>query len=316
MIQKMIFATIVSFLISVILGPIVIPWLTKLKFGQSVRSDGPKTHLKKAGTPTMGGIIIIISLLIADIVFSKWDKYMALLITITLGYGIIGFLDDYIKVRYKRSLGLTARQKLLGQFALAILFAYFSKNIVGTDVIIPFLKREIDLGYFYIPFIMFVVVGTVNSVNLTDGLDGLASGVSFMVTAFFTLIGFFMNNSSLTVFGAAITGALLGFLKFNRYPAEVFMGDTGSLAIGGAVAALATMTKLPVILVVVGIVYVAEALSVIMQVVSFRLTGKRIFKMSPLHHHFELSGWSETKVVFLFWMVTLIAVFVSFYGIS
>ncbi|AEF17094.1 Phospho-N-acetylmuramoyl-pentapeptide-transferase [Thermoanaerobacterium xylanolyticum LX-11] len=316
MIQKMIFATIVSFLICVVLGPIVIPWLTKLKFGQSVRSDGPKTHLKKAGTPTMGGIIIIISLLIADIVFSKWDKYMALLITITLGYGIIGFLDDYMKVRYKRSLGLTARQKLLGQFALAILFAYFSKNIVGTDVIVPFLKREIDLGYFYIPFIMFVVVGTVNSVNLTDGLDGLASGVSFMVTAFFTLIGFFMNNSSLTVFGAAITGALLGFLKFNRYPAEVFMGDTGSLAIGGAVAALATMTKLPVILVVVGIVYVAEALSVIMQVVSFRLTGKRIFKMSPLHHHFELSGWSETKVVFLFWMVTLIAVFVSFYGIS
>lgn len=316
MIQKMIFATIISFLICVVLGPIVIPWLTKLKFGQSVRSDGPKTHLKKAGTPTMGGIIIIISLLIADIVFSKWDKYMALLITITLGYGIIGFLDDYIKVRYKRSLGLTARQKLLGQFALAILFAYFSKNIVGTDVIIPFLKREIDLGYFYIPFIMFVVVGTVNSVNLTDGLDGLASGVSFMVTAFFTLIGFFMNNTSLTVFGAAITGALLGFLKFNRYPAEVFMGDTGSLAIGGAVAALATMTKLPVILVVVGIVYVAEALSVIMQVVSFRLTGKRIFKMSPLHHHFELSGWSETKVVFLFWIVTLIAVFVSFYGIS
>ncbi|MGJ7043890.1 phospho-N-acetylmuramoyl-pentapeptide-transferase [Thermoanaerobacterium thermosulfurigenes] len=316
MIQKMIFATIVSFLICVVLGPIVIPWLTKLKFGQSIRSDGPKTHLKKAGTPTMGGIIIIISLLIADIVFSKWDKYMALLITITLGYGIIGFLDDYIKVRYKRSLGLTARQKLLGQFALAILFAYFSKNIVGTDVIVPFLKREIDLGYFYIPFIMFVVVGTVNSVNLTDGLDGLASGVSFMVTAFFTLIGFFMNNSSLTMFGAAITGALLGFLKFNRYPAEVFMGDTGSLAIGGAVAALATMTKLPVILVVVGIVYVAEALSVIMQVVSFRLTGKRIFKMSPLHHHFELSGWSETKVVFLFWMVTLIAVFVSFYGIS
>ncbi|AFK86573.1 MULTISPECIES: phospho-N-acetylmuramoyl-pentapeptide-transferase [Thermoanaerobacterium] len=316
MIQKMIFSTIVSFLISVILGPIVIPWLTKLKFGQSVRSDGPKTHLKKAGTPTMGGIIIIISLFIADIVFSKWDRYMALLIMITLGYGVIGFLDDYIKVRYKRSLGLTARQKLLGQFALAILFAYFSKNIVGTDVIIPFLKREIDLGYFYIPFIMFVVVGTVNSVNLTDGLDGLASGVSFMVTAFFTLIGFFMNNTSLTVFGAAITGALLGFLKFNRYPAEVFMGDTGSLAIGGAVAALATMTKLPVILVVVGIVYVAEALSVIMQVVSFRLTGKRIFKMSPLHHHFELSGWSETKVVFLFWIVTLIAVFVSFYGIS
>ncbi|MBP2071344.1 phospho-N-acetylmuramoyl-pentapeptide-transferase [Thermoanaerobacterium butyriciformans] len=316
MIQKMVFATVISFLICVLLGPIVIPWLSKLKFGQSVRSDGPKTHLKKAGTPTMGGIIIIISLLIADLVFSKWDKYMALAILITLGYGLIGFLDDYIKVRYKRSLGLTARQKLLGQFALAIILAYFSRDLVGTDVIVPFLKKEINLGYYYIPFIMFVAVGTVNSVNLTDGLDGLATGVSFMVTAFFTLIGFFMNNTSLTVFGAAITGALLGFLKFNRYPAEVFMGDTGSLAIGGAVATLATLTKLPVILILVGIIYVVEALSVIIQVIYFRLTGKRVFKMSPLHHHFELSGWSETKVVFVFWIVTLIAVFLAFYGIS
>ncbi|WHE08420.1 phospho-N-acetylmuramoyl-pentapeptide-transferase [Thermoanaerobacterium thermosaccharolyticum] len=316
MIQKMVFATVISFLICVLLGPIVIPWLSKLKFGQSVRSDGPKTHLKKAGTPTMGGIIIIISLLIADLIFSKWDKYMALAILITLGYGVIGFLDDYIKVRYKRSLGLTARQKLLAQFALAIILAYFSKDLVGTDVIVPFLKKEINLGYYYIPFIMFVAVGTVNSVNLTDGLDGLATGVSFMVTAFFTLIGFFMNNTSLTVFGAAITGALLGFLKFNRYPAEVFMGDTGSLAIGGAVATLATLTKLPVILILVGIIYVVEALSVIIQVIYFRLTGKRVFKMSPLHHHFELSGWSETKVVFVFWIVTLIAVFLAFYGIS
>lgn len=316
MIQKMIFATVISFLICILLGPFIIPWLTKLKFGQSIRSDGPRTHLKKAGTPTMGGIIIIISFLIADAIFSKWDKYMAIAILITLGYGIIGFLDDYIKVRYKRSLGLTARQKLLGQFVLAIILAYFAKNLIGTDVIVPFLKKEVNLGYYYIPFIMFVAVGTVNSVNLTDGLDGLATGVSFMVTAFFALIGFFINNTSLAVFGAAITGALLGFLKFNRYPAEVFMGDTGSLAIGGAVAVLATMTKLPVILPLVGIIYVIEALSVIIQVVYFRLTGKRVFKMSPIHHHFELSGWPETKVVFVFWIVTLIAVFLAFYGIS
>ncbi|SNX52791.1 phospho-N-acetylmuramoyl-pentapeptide-transferase [Thermoanaerobacterium sp. RBIITD] len=316
MMQKMIFATIVSFLVCILLGPLIIPWLKKLKLGQNVRNDGPKTHLKKAGTPTMGGIIFILSLIITDMIFSKWDKYMALVLFITIGYGLIGFLDDFLKVYYKRSLGLTARQKLLGQFILAIILAYFAKNFIGTEVIIPFIKREINIGYYYIPFIMFVVVGTVNSVNLTDGLDGLATGVSFMVTAFFALIALFMFNTSLTIFGAALTGALLGFLKFNRYPAEVFMGDTGSLAIGGAIAALATLTKLPVILPLVGIIYVAEALSVIIQVISFKLTGKRVFKMSPLHHHFELSGWPETKVVTVFWLVTFAAVFISFYGIS
>lgn len=316
MIQKMIFATVIAFIMTLILGSLFIPWLKKLKFGQNVRDDGPKSHLKKSGTPTMGGIIFLVSLVIVDLIFSIWDKFMILILLTTLGYGLIGFADDFLKVYYKRSLGLNARQKLLGQFIIAIILAYFARRFVGTDVIIPFFKRDLNLGAYYIPFMMFVIVGTVNSVNLTDGLDGLAAGVSFMVTAFFTLISMFLNNVSLTMFGASLTGALLGFLRFNRYPSEVFMGDTGSLAIGGAIASLATLTKMPIILPIVGIIYVAEALSVIIQVVSFKLTGKRIFKMSPLHHHFELSGWHETKVVAVFWAVTFIAVFVSFLGIS
>ncbi|QSZ27920.1 phospho-N-acetylmuramoyl-pentapeptide-transferase [Aceticella autotrophica] len=313
---KMIFATIVSFIICLILGSIIIPELHKLKFGQSIRNDGPKTHFKKAGTPTMGGIIFIISVVITDLIFSKWDKYMALVLLITLGFGLIGFADDFIKIYYKRSLGLNARQKLLGQFILAFVLAYFAKSFIGTDVIIPFLKRNIDLSIYYIPFVIFVIVGTVNSVNLTDGLDGLVSGVSFMVMAFFALITFFIGNTSLFIFAAAFTGGLIGFLKFNRYPAEVFMGDTGAFAIGGAISALALMTKLPVILPLVGIIFMIEALSVIIQVISFKLTGKRIFKMSPLHHHFELSGWHETKVVYVFWFVTLIAIFAAFFSVS
>lgn len=316
MMQKMIFATIIAFLISIIMGLILVPYLKNLKFGQSVRDDGPKSHLKKAGTPTMGGVIFIISVIITTMIFSSWNKYMAILLIITLGYGAIGFLDDFLKVYLKRPLGLKARQKLLWQFLLALILAYFAQKYIGTDIIIPFLKRKIDIGIYYIPFVIFVIVGTVNSVNLTDGLDGLATGVSFIVTAFFALVSLFLNNDAYAAFSAGFTGALIGFLRYNRYPAEVFMGDTGSLAIGGAISAIAVLTKLPVILPLVGIIYVLEALSVIIQVVSFRFFGKRVFKMSPLHHHFELSGWHETKVVYTFWFVTLIAVFLSFYSVS
>lgn len=316
MMQKMVFATVVAFIISIAVGPILIPYLKKLKFRQNVRDDGPKSHLKKAGTPTMGGIIFILSVIITVMIFSPWNKYMAILLVIAVGYGVIGFLDDFLKVYLKRPLGLKARQKLFGQFLLALILAYFAKEFIGTDIIIPFLKKKIDLDVYYIPFVVFVIVGTVNSVNLTDGLDGLATGVSFMVTAFFALVSLFLNNGAYAVFSAAFTGALLGFLRYNKYPAEVFMGDTGSLAIGGAVSALAVFTKLPIILPLVGIIYVAEALSVIMQVISFRFFGKRLFKMSPLHHHFELSGWHETKVVYTFWITTLIAVFLSFYSLS
>lgn len=316
MMQKMIFATIVAFITSIVIGPILIPYLKKLKFGQNVRDDGPRSHLKKAGTPTMGGIIFIVSVIITAMIFSPWNKYMAILLVITIGYGAIGFLDDFLKIYFKRPLGLKAKQKLFWQFLLALVIAYFAKKYIGTDVIVPFLKKKIDLGVYYIPFIVFVIVGTANSVNLTDGLDGLATGVSFMVTAFFALVSLFLNNGAYAIFSAAFTGALLGFLRYNRYPAEIFMGDTGSLAIGGAVGTLAVLTKLPVILPLVGIIYVLEALSVIIQVISFRFFGKRFFKMSPLHHHFELSGWHETRVVYTFWVVTLIAVFLSFYSLS
>ncbi|AIS52710.1 phospho-N-acetylmuramoyl-pentapeptide-transferase MraY [Thermoanaerobacter kivui] len=316
MMQKIMLATIVTFALTLAAGPIFIPYLRKLKFGQSVREDGPKTHLKKSGTPTMGGIMFVAAATITTLIFSPWNKYMGILLLAILGYGLIGFADDFLKVHLKRPLGLRAREKLIGQFLLAIVISYFAKQYVGSDVIIPFLKTNIDLGIYYIPLMVFIIVGTVNSVNLTDGLDGLAAGVSSIVMAFFTLVSLFLNNITYGAFSAAFTGALLGFLRYNRHPAEVFMGDTGSLAIGGAVSTIAVLTKLPLILPLLGIIYVAEALSVIIQVISFRFFGKRVFKMSPLHHHFELSGWQEERVVYTFWLVTLIALFLSFYSLS
>jgi len=316
MTQNIILTTIISFMISIGLGPFLIPYLKKLKFGQNVREDGPKTHQIKSGTPTMGGLMFIFSTIISIFIFSRFNKFLAILLIVMIGYGIIGFLDDFLKVYLKRSLGLKAREKLLGQFLIAIILAYFAQRYVGTDIIIPFLKTKLDLGHYYFIFIVFVVVGTVNSVNLTDGLDGLATGVSIIDLAFFTLIGLFLNNQAISIFGAAFTGGLLGFLRYNRYPAEIFMGDTGSLAIGGAISALAVLTKLPLILPIIGIIYVLEALSVIIQVFSFKFFKKRVFKMSPLHHHFELSGWKETKVVYVFWAVTLVAFFISFYSLS
>ncbi|MEW9081341.1 phospho-N-acetylmuramoyl-pentapeptide-transferase [Caldanaerobacter subterraneus] len=316
MIQKIIFATLLSFTVAIISGRFFIPYLRKLKFSQKVREDGPKTHLKKSGTPTMGGIIFVVATFLTSLIFSPWNKYLFILLAGFLGYGLIGFADDFLKVYFKRSLGLRAREKLLAQFLLAIVISWFIKSNVGTEIIVPFFKRSVDLANFYIPFAVFIIVGTVNSVNLTDGLDGLAAGVSTIVMAFFAMIALFLNDVTYGVFSASLTGGLLGFLRYNKHPAEVFMGDTGSLAIGGAVATVALLTKLPLILPVLGIIYVAEAISVILQVFSFKLFGKRIFKMSPLHHHFELSGWKEEKVVYSFWLVTLIALFVSFYSLS
>ncbi|KHO62813.1 MULTISPECIES: phospho-N-acetylmuramoyl-pentapeptide-transferase [Thermoanaerobacter] len=316
MLQKIILATVVTFVLSLVSGPLFIPYLRKLKFGQKVREDGPKSHLKKSGTPTMGGIMFITATVISTLIFSHWNKYLAILLVGFLGYGLIGFADDFLKVYFKRPLGLKAREKLIGQFLLATIISYFAQKYVGTEVIFPFLKTTIDLGNLYIPFMVFVIVGTVNSVNLTDGLDGLAAGVSFIVMAFFTMTALFLNNITYGAFSASLTGGLLGFLRYNRHPAEIFMGDTGSLAIGGAIATAAALTKLPLILPLIGIIYVAEALSVIIQVLSFRLFGKRVFKMSPLHHHFELSGWQEQNVVYAFWIVTLIAMFISFYSLN
>ncbi len=301
--------TLISFIITIILGPIIIPLLKRHKIGQNVRDDGPETHLVKSGTPTMGGIIMLIALLITTVTSGMLNRDMYILLISTFGFGLIGFIDDYLKVVNQSSLGLKPYQKLIGQIILAIILAIYQSQIsmLGTKVIVPFLNnRYLDLGVLYVPFIAFVVVGTVNSVNLTDGLDGLASGVTLIVLSFFGLIALNWGMGSISVFSAALTGACLGFLIYNAYPAKVFMGDTGSMALGGAVAAIAILLNLPLMIPIVGGIYFVEALSVIIQVISYKLTGKRVFLMSPLHHHFEQKGWDETRVVIVFWSITVI----------
>lgn len=307
----------VAFLITLILGPLLIPLLKKLKVGQSIREEGPKSHYKKSGTPTMGGIIIVIALLITVFTSGLVNKDMYVLIFATLGFGLIGFIDDFIKVVLKRSLGLRAYQKLIGQIILAVVLAVYQSrvSIIGTELIVPFLNTNIDLGIFYIPFVAFVVVAVVNSANLTDGLDGLASGVTLIILSFFSLVALNMQMPSVAMFAAALGGACLGFLRFNSYPAKVFMGDTGSMALGGAVAGIAILLNLSLIVPIVCGIYFAEAISVIIQVASFKLFGKRVFLMSPLHHHFEYKGWKETKIVVVFWSITLILCLIGIYSI-
>ena len=292
------------------MGPFLIPALKRFKFGQSIRSDGPERHLQKQGTPTMGGVIFFFSLTLGTIFIAKASFATIILLLFTLGYGLIGFIDDFIKIVQRRSLGLKARDKILGQLILSVLLAVVVTNYLGrgTELVIPFLGTSIDLGWAYIPFVIFMAIGTTNAVNLTDGLDGLAAGITLFVALGFVLLGVQQNLYSVTIFSAALVGSCLGFLFFNIHPARVFMGDTGSLALGGAIAALAIITRTELFLPILGGVYVIETLSVIIQVISFQLTGKRVFLMSPLHHHFELKGWSEQKVVFTFWMVA--AVFV------
>lgn len=299
---------IISFVITLILGPLMIPLLRKLNIVQRVREEGPKSHFKKSGTVLMGGLMIWIALVITTLTSGVINNDIIILLSATLGFGLIGFIDDFIKVVLKRNLGLRAYQKLIMQIILAVILAVYQSNtsIAGTEVIVPFFNTTFDLGPLYIPFIAFVVVGTVNSVNLTDGLDGLASGVTLIVMAFFSLIAIKVGSESVAIFSAALVGACLGFLRYNSHPAKVFMGDTGSLALGGAVASAAIILNLSLILPIVGGIYFAETLSVIIQVTSYKLTGKRVFKMSPLHHHYEEKGWHETKIVIVFWSTTAI----------
>ena len=307
------YALIIAFIACVVLGAFVIPKLHN--FGQNVRDDGPKSHLKKQGTPSMGGIFMIGAFAIATLFFVKDNPDAIVVLLITVGYGLVGFLDDYIKVVKKRSLGLRAWQKVVFQLIVTILFAIYllKMNDFGTEIYVPFTKGfYINLGWLYVPFLFFVMVGTVNSVNLTDGLDGLASGVTVLVATYFVFIAYAVNKGLIPVCGAAI-GALLGFLVFNSYPAKVFMGDTGSLALGGFVASVAILTKMPIMLVIVGFVYVCESLSVMIQVGYFKLTGgKRIFKMAPIHHHFELSGLQGIKVVELCTIATAVLCLLGF----
>ena len=322
MINETILAIIIAFAISAVLCPIVIPFLHKLKFGQQVREDGPQAHLKKSGTPTMGGLMILPSSIITSLFYIRSYPKIIPVLFVTVGFGIIGFLDDYIKIVMKRSEGLNPMQKILGQIIITGIFAYYLVNSgeVGTTILIPFtggFKNGLymDLGWLFVPFVFFVMLGTDNGVNFTDGLDGLCTSVTILVATFMTIIAI-GEESGISPITGAVVGSLLGFLLFNVYPAKVFMGDTGSLALGGFVAASAFMMRMPLFIAIIGLIYLGEVLSVIIQVTYFKKTGgKRIFKMAPIHHHFELCGWSETRVVAVFSITTAILCLVAYLGL-
>lgn len=317
--EQAIYAIIISFVAGIILCPIVIPLLHKMKFGQNVRHDGPESHLQKQGTPTMGGIAFLIAFLVSALFFLQGNPDGIAVVCVTIGYGCIGFVDDYIKVVKKRSLGLKALQKLIMQIVVTGGFAYYlySKGL-GTDIYIPFTGGvSLDLGILFVPFLFVAVLGTVNGVNLTDGLDGLAGGVTLIVASFFAIMSWAFGSNISPICGAII-GALLAFLIFNSYPAKVFMGDTGSLALGGFVASTAFLLKLPLLIPIVGFIYLWESITVILQVGYFKYTkktqgeGKRLFKMAPFHHHLEKCGWRETKVVTLFYVITAMLCLIGF----
>lgn len=309
-------ALAISLGISVLITPILIPYLRRLKVGQNIREDGPASHFSKAGTPTMGGFIIITAVMLSSFILAANSAVVLSALFVLLAFGGIGFWDDYIKVVLKRSLGLRAREKLGLQLVVGLAFALLLVFYLdrGTDIIIPFSGQIIDIGFWYIPFVVLVLIGTSNAVNLTDGLDGLATGVTFFVAIAFATICVIAVNYELLIFAVAIIGACLGFWFFNKNPAKVFMGDTGSMALGGAVAAMAANTKTELFLVIIGGIYVMEALSVIIQVISFQATRKRIFLMSPIHHHFELKGWSENKVLIIFSFITIFLSIIAVYN--
>ena len=293
---------------TLVFGKIGIPLLQRLKAQQSIREDGPQAHLAKAGTPTMGGLFMMLALVITVCIVPPYSVTLWMLLFLTLGHGALGFSDDFIKAVKRRNLGLTAKQKLLGQAVLAVIFCYISIAYAAlpTTLWIPLVDITIDLGYAYYILAFIIILGTTNAVNLTDGLDGLATGISAIAGATFAVVGLLVGSLSVTFFGIVVSAVCLGFLYFNTNPAKVFMGDTGSLALGGAFAGMAIATKTELLLIVIGFVFVVEALSVILQVASFKTRGVRIFRMSPIHHHFELGGWSERKVVYVFWTVSLV----------
>jgi phospho-N-acetylmuramoyl-pentapeptide-transferase len=329
-------AAVTAMVISFALGPWLIEKMRTIKLGQYIREEGPKSHLQKAGTPTMGGILINVAILIPTILWADiTNPYIWIVLFVTFAYGAIGFIDDYRKLVKKQNLGLTAKQKFSMQIGvalaagLAIAKLPTIHNNYSTVLTFPFIKPELfklNLGWFYVPFIIIVLVGTSNAVNLTDGLDGLAIGSTLVAATTYTILTYAAGHAriadylhiawvpqtgELAVFCGAMVGASLGFLWFNAHPAEIFMGDVGSLALGGAIGCLAVMIKQEVLLVFVGGLFVVEALSVIIQVASFKATGRRVFKMSPLHHHFELSGWRETKVVVRFWIIAIMFALLS-----
>ena len=317
---------LISFLATAILSIFVIPILKKLKVGQNERDDGPKSHIKKSGTPTMGGIIILASIIIGSvggIIYYSQEQIEVVesilpIICITVGFGFIGFIDDIIKLRAKNTKGLKPIYKMIGLLAMSVAYVLYIVNVLGieSETYIPFLKIYIGLPIWgYVPFAIFVLLASTNAINLTDGVDGLASGITAIIVTCFTVISILLDVKEIIVFGSVITGVCLGFLLFNLYPARVFMGDTGSLALGGAISAMAIYLKNPLLLIIICIVPIIETVSVIMQVIYFKKTGNRIFKMAPIHHHLELSGWTENKVVSLATFTTLIACIIGIISI-
>lgn len=332
--RYMIYALLLSAAVTIALGPVLIPLLKRLKFGQTERELGPKSHLTKQGTPTMGGLMFIAGILAGTLAFSLSATELALpALLCTAGFALVGFLDDFLKVRIRNTVGLRAYQKILAQFLIAGILAVYAYRspFIGSKIYLAFLDLEWDLGVFYIPAMMFIVIGTVNSVNLTDGLDGLASGVSLVYALTMSVIFFYLSAvmkspaemgqaqhtqyaaelNSMAIFAAAVAGGCLGFLRYNSFPARVFMGDTGSLALGGAIAAMAIFSRAVLLLPIMGACFVASAISVILQVGSYKLRRKRIFKMAPLHHHFELLGYSETRIVSMYMIMTTVLCLVS-----
>ncbi|HEX9025963.1 MAG TPA: phospho-N-acetylmuramoyl-pentapeptide-transferase [Clostridium sp.] len=313
--SKILAPLIMGFIFSIILGPIFIPILHKLKFGQNIRKEGPKSHQKKSGTPTMGGLIFFISVATTMLImgYKLMDKEMIILYSF-LAFGFIGFLDDILKIIHKDNLGLKAAQKMILLILFSLALGWYGYKYIGTDILIPFTNKgfRLDLGMLYIPFVVVFYAAVTNAVNLTDGIDGLATSVTVIVLTFFTIVGFRTGNYEVAIFAIALAGALLGFLKFNAFPAKIFMGDTGALALGGVIGTIALMLKMELFVIVVGGIYLIETLSVIIQVTSFKLTGKRVFKMSPIHHHFEQLGWNEVKIVVVFSSITAILCIIGF----
>jgi len=322
---KIVQAFMIALVVSLALGPVLIPLLRRLKFGQNIRTDGPQRHLSKAGTPTMGGVIFVAGTLAAGLYAGGGDRDALVVLGVTLGFATIGFMDDYIKVALKRSLGLRAREKLLGQVLLAALLGALAVTVLdrGTGVAVPFgtllTGHHVVLEpvpWLYVIFSVVVVVGTANAVNLTDGLDGLAAGITAVAALAYVAVSLLSGSPGTALAMAALAGGCIGFLFYNRHPARVFMGDTGSLALGGALGAAAVLTRSELFLLVIGGVFVLETLSVILQVFSFQVFGRRILRMSPLHHHFELGGWSETRVVRTFWLASVIFAALGLYGLK
>ncbi|MEK6645612.1 MAG: phospho-N-acetylmuramoyl-pentapeptide-transferase [Candidatus Firestonebacteria bacterium] len=329
---RSIYAALTAILICFIIGPYVIKKLKTLHFGQSIRTDGPKSHHVKSGTPTMGGIIIIFAIVISTLLWAKLDNRLVLLaLTSLVWFGSVGAIDDLLKITKKNALGLSMRTKVIGQLIGAFgigMYLYVNPQVVefATHIKIPLVKYPVNFAYLYVPFIMLVIIGASNAVNLTDGLDGLAIGTFIFTAMSFVIVTYIVGHSKfseylriihvseaseLVVFCASMVGASLGFLWFNAYPAQVFMGDTGALALGGALGTVAVLIKQELLLILIGGIFVIEALSVILQILSFKLYGKRIFLMAPLHHHFELSGWAEPKIVVRFWIITIICTLLS-----